>query len=48
MEVLNPQMFGCLLEVNENIQTMVFQATIFHWLFQLDDEPNLYMGNGLK
>ena len=22
------------------------QTTIFKWLFQLDDEPNLYIGNG--
>ena len=24
------------------------QTTIYKWLFQLDDEPNLYIGNGWK
>ena len=24
------------------------QTTVYKWLFQLDDEPNLYIGNGWK
>ena len=24
------------------------ETSVYKWLFQLDDEPNLYIGNGCK